>query len=222
MAGAPVMRWVTPRCVGILNSYVGTLAAARLSLVDQELRKLGEGVYLAQGYAAFDFNLTAGGVTRAVLRSTLALTRRPEGWRIAHIIFRRHLPNRPFLSGTRSATSRGWSILTRSRGSAPASRARNSLTRPHGRGGRVRLGRPATQLLTKVQQEKGNSTSWQNSLARWLSSPAPARGSAARRRCCSRGRGPRSCVAEINAAAGEETAHASRRPAARPSPSIPT
>src|SRR4051812_42423579 len=64
-------------------SYVGTLAAARLALVDQELRNLTEGVYLAQGYAAFDFDLTAGGVSRAVLRSTLVLTRRPEGWRIA-------------------------------------------------------------------------------------------------------------------------------------------
>ena len=65
------------------DSYIGTLAAARLALVDQELRKLGEGVYLAQGYAAFDFDLTAGGATRTVLRSTLVLTRRPEGWRIA-------------------------------------------------------------------------------------------------------------------------------------------
>jgi SnoaL-like domain len=65
------------------DSYVGTLAAARLSLVDQELRKLGEGVYPAQGYAAFDFDLTAGGGTRTVLRSPLVLTRRPEGWRIA-------------------------------------------------------------------------------------------------------------------------------------------
>jgi uncharacterized protein (TIGR02246 family) len=65
------------------DSYVGTLAAARLALVDQELRKLAEGVYLAQGYAAFDFNLAAGGVSRTVLRSTLVLTRRPEGWRIA-------------------------------------------------------------------------------------------------------------------------------------------
>ena len=65
------------------DSYVGTLAAARLALVDQELRKLAEGVYLAQGYAAFDFDLVAGGASRAVLRSTLVLTRRPEGWRIA-------------------------------------------------------------------------------------------------------------------------------------------
>src|ERR1700757_2384705 len=49
---------------GYFDSYVGTLAAARLALVDQELRKLGEGVYLAQGYAAFDFDLTTGGGTR--------------------------------------------------------------------------------------------------------------------------------------------------------------
>jgi uncharacterized protein (TIGR02246 family) len=65
------------------DSYVGTLAAARLSLVDQELRKLGEGVYLAQGYAEFDFDLTVGGSTRAVLRSTLVLISQPSGWRIA-------------------------------------------------------------------------------------------------------------------------------------------
>ena len=65
------------------DSYVGTLAAARLALVDQELRKLADGIYLAQGYAAFDFDLAAGGVSRTVLRSTLVLTRRPEGWRIA-------------------------------------------------------------------------------------------------------------------------------------------
>jgi len=65
------------------DSYIGTLAAARFALVDQELRKLAEGVYLAQGYAAFDFDLVAGGASRAVLRSTLVLTHRTEGWRIA-------------------------------------------------------------------------------------------------------------------------------------------
>src|SRR3954452_7615128 len=65
------------------DSYVGTLAAARLALVDQELRKLAKGVYLAQGYAAFDFDLVAGGASRAVRPSTLVLTPRPEGWRIA-------------------------------------------------------------------------------------------------------------------------------------------
>src|SRR3954453_22341171 len=42
------------------DSYVGMLAAARLALVDQELRKVAEGVYLAQGYVAFDFDLAAG------------------------------------------------------------------------------------------------------------------------------------------------------------------
>lgn len=68
---------------GYFDSYVGTLAAARLALVDQELRKLSEGVYLAQGYAKFDFDLAAGGSSSTVLRSTLVLTHRPEGWRIA-------------------------------------------------------------------------------------------------------------------------------------------
>jgi uncharacterized protein (TIGR02246 family) len=65
------------------DSYVGTLASARLALVDQELRKLSEGVYLAQGYARFDFGLTAGGVSSTLLRSTLVLMHRQEGWRIA-------------------------------------------------------------------------------------------------------------------------------------------
>jgi ketosteroid isomerase-like protein len=76
--GRPDMQWAARRCVNILAP-----TAARLALVDRELRKLGEGVYLAQGYAAFDFDLTAGGATRTVLRSTLVLTRRPEGWRMA-------------------------------------------------------------------------------------------------------------------------------------------
>src|SRR3954467_3925975 len=58
------------------DSYVGTLAAARLALVDQELRKLSEGVFLAQGYAKFDFDLSAGGGSSTVLRSTLVLTHR--------------------------------------------------------------------------------------------------------------------------------------------------
>ena len=44
---------------GYFESYIGTLAAARLALVDQELRKLSEEVYLAQGYAKFDLTLTA-------------------------------------------------------------------------------------------------------------------------------------------------------------------
>jgi len=84
------------------DSYVGTLAAARLSLVDQELRKLGEGLYLAQGYAEFDFDLTAGGSTRAVLRSTLVLTRQPEGWRIAQHHFSSP-PSEPPISPPKAA-----------------------------------------------------------------------------------------------------------------------
>ena len=47
------------------------------------LKQVADGVYLAQGYAAFDFVLAAGGTSQAVLRSTLVLIRRPDGWRIA-------------------------------------------------------------------------------------------------------------------------------------------
>ena len=65
------------------DSYAGMFATVRLALIDQELRMLADGIYLAQGYAAFDFELAAGGTSQAVLRSTLVLTRRPEGWRIA-------------------------------------------------------------------------------------------------------------------------------------------
>jgi uncharacterized protein (TIGR02246 family) len=68
---------------GYFESYAGTLAGARLALVDQELRKLADRVYLAQGYARFDFDLTAGGGSSTLLRSTLVLRHRPEGWRIA-------------------------------------------------------------------------------------------------------------------------------------------
>ena len=86
-------------------SYVGTLAAARLALVDQELRKLAEGVYLAQGYAAFDFDLAAGSASRAVLRSTLVLTRRPEGWRIAQHQFSSP-PSEPPIPAPQAAPTR--------------------------------------------------------------------------------------------------------------------
>lgn len=68
---------------GYFESYTGMFSIVTLALVDQELRELADGVYLAQGYAAFDFVLAAGGTTRAVLRSTLVFVRRPEGWRIA-------------------------------------------------------------------------------------------------------------------------------------------
>ena len=84
------------RCANTFNSYVGTLAAARLALVDQELRKLAEGVYLAQGYAAFDFDLAAGGVSRTVLRSTLVLRVAPKAGASPSTISRRRLRSRLF------------------------------------------------------------------------------------------------------------------------------
>ena len=68
---------------GYFDTYIGMIAAARLALVEQQLRPLGDGVHLAQGDAAFDIDLVAGGTSRTVLRSTLVLVRRAEGWRIA-------------------------------------------------------------------------------------------------------------------------------------------
>lgn len=64
------------------ESYAGLFTSVRLALIDQELRQLASGTVLAQGYASFEFDFTAGGASQAVLRSTLVLTHRPEGWRI--------------------------------------------------------------------------------------------------------------------------------------------
>ena len=64
------------------DSYADLFTSVRLALVDQELRELAPGTVLAQGYAAFEFDFRAGGTSQSVLRSTLVLTHRPEGWRI--------------------------------------------------------------------------------------------------------------------------------------------
>lgn len=64
------------------ESYAGMFTTVRLALVEQELRPLGKDAWLAQGYAAFEFDLAAGGSTQARPRSTLVLVRREEGWRI--------------------------------------------------------------------------------------------------------------------------------------------
>ena len=64
------------------ESYADIFTTVRLALVDQELRDLVPGICLAQGYASFEFGFKAGGNSQAVLRSTLVLVHRPEGWRI--------------------------------------------------------------------------------------------------------------------------------------------
>ena len=64
------------------DSYATIFTSVRLALVDQQLRALGPGIWLAQGYASFEFDFAAGGGSQSVLRSTLVLTRRAEGWRI--------------------------------------------------------------------------------------------------------------------------------------------
>ena len=64
------------------ESYEAIFTTVRLALVEQELREPAPGIVLAQGYAAFEFAFKAGGESRATLRSSLVLVRRPEGWRI--------------------------------------------------------------------------------------------------------------------------------------------
>jgi len=71
-----------PQVRAYFESYAALFTTVRLALVDQELRDLAPGIILAQGYAAFDFAFRAGGNSSATLRSTLALVRRAEGWRI--------------------------------------------------------------------------------------------------------------------------------------------
>ena len=84
----------------------------RLALVDQEPRELASGIYLAEGYAAFDFDLVGGGATRAVLRSTLVLTRRSEGWRIAQHHFSATPAEPPIPPPGSGAELRDWPLWT--------------------------------------------------------------------------------------------------------------
>jgi uncharacterized protein (TIGR02246 family) len=64
------------------ESYAALFTSVRLALVEQELRALRPDCWLAQGYAAFDFDMRDGGSSQAKLRSTLVLVKRAEGWRI--------------------------------------------------------------------------------------------------------------------------------------------
>jgi len=64
------------------ESYAAMFTSVRLALVEQELRALGPDCWLAQGYAAFEFDMKNGGSSQAKLRSTLVLVNKLEGWRI--------------------------------------------------------------------------------------------------------------------------------------------
>jgi len=64
------------------ESYAALFTSVRLALVEQELRAPGPDCWLAQGYAAFAFDMKDGGSSQAKLRSTLVLVNKPEGWRI--------------------------------------------------------------------------------------------------------------------------------------------
>jgi uncharacterized protein (TIGR02246 family) len=63
------------------ESYVGVIASAELKLQDYELLQLTPDLVLAQGYGCFDLVLTDGRRTRSLLRATLTLVRRGDGWK---------------------------------------------------------------------------------------------------------------------------------------------
>jgi uncharacterized protein (TIGR02246 family) len=63
-------------------SYVGVIASGHLELQDYQLFQLTPNLVLAQGYGCFDLGLTDGRRTRSVLRATLTLVRRDNGWKI--------------------------------------------------------------------------------------------------------------------------------------------
>ena len=63
-------------------SYVGMLAAAKVTLVSQEIRQLGPGTILAQGYGAFDLTLADGRRSQTTLRTTWVLVNQSGTWKI--------------------------------------------------------------------------------------------------------------------------------------------
>ncbi|RYF39258.1 MAG: SgcJ/EcaC family oxidoreductase [Comamonadaceae bacterium] len=63
-------------------SYAGVIESAALTLTSQAVRALADGVWLAQGYGAFEFVLAGGKPSRNVLRTTLVLVHREARWQI--------------------------------------------------------------------------------------------------------------------------------------------
>ncbi|RYX89420.1 MAG: SgcJ/EcaC family oxidoreductase [Comamonadaceae bacterium] len=63
-------------------SYTGLIESAALTLTEQAVRALADGVWLAQGYGAFEFVLAGSKPSRNVLRTTLVLVHREARWQI--------------------------------------------------------------------------------------------------------------------------------------------
>lgn len=63
--------------------YVGTVKAASIKFVDQQVRKLGPDAFLFQGFGNFHVTLTSGAEFDSVQRTTLLIVRQAGEWKIA-------------------------------------------------------------------------------------------------------------------------------------------
>jgi ketosteroid isomerase-like protein len=68
--------------LGYFKTYVGALKSATLQLIDQQIIILGPDAFIAQGYGRFEFLSENNNHGTATLRTTWALTRQPETWKI--------------------------------------------------------------------------------------------------------------------------------------------
>ena len=64
------------------DSYAGIIKSAHLTLVEQEILRLDDGSFVAQGYGDFAFELEGGASTRSVLRTTLIIVNHNGALRI--------------------------------------------------------------------------------------------------------------------------------------------
>lgn len=64
------------------GSYAGTILSAAMKLVDQEIVPLAPGVFLAQGFVDFSFELSDGQSTSSFLRATLVVVLQDGRWKI--------------------------------------------------------------------------------------------------------------------------------------------
>lgn len=70
------------RIKAYFESYQGSLASVSLALINQEIRLLGPGVFLAQGHGDFGFGLTGGKRTENRLRTSLVIAMQDRDWAI--------------------------------------------------------------------------------------------------------------------------------------------
>lgn len=64
------------------GSYTGLIKSAHLELVEQEIRRLDDSSFVAQGYGDFAFVLEGGISTKSVLRTTLIIVKQDNVLRI--------------------------------------------------------------------------------------------------------------------------------------------